>query len=356
MGIRQLVISQKDSSQKFYFNRKSNIVISNSLSDDLLKPNYFNGENQYVVEDENGNPIESIFQFIINLKDVGVFVAYFDRSNFNDENKEALITKLQSLKDKGETTLDNQKNKIPVLLKMLEEDKPLFVCFSNTSELILTRAYFDDLLTTFETSYPILILMQSLTSLLESSDPQKKQKKFAPVVKKEEKPREVKKEPTIKEPKEKKEHRSFKETAKSLYCLDFLFFMIFSAFIAFSGVGALHRMLANEGIGVFLIVMMVLFILTLNYATYRSYKEEPKFQYKLPNLILLLSYIVIGVALGIVIGYIVVTNAFKADPEKPIDTMFVLAVMIPSTSIVAILSAFTPIPLSKLFSKMKKKN
>ena len=348
MGIRQLVISQKESSQKFYFNRKANIVISNSLSDDLLKPNYFNGENQYVVEDEQGNPIESIFQFIINLKDVGVFVAYFDRATFTDENREELIGKLQSLKDKGETVLENQKNKIPILLKMLEEYKPLFVCFSSTGELILTRSYFDELLNTFETSFPVLILMQSLTSLLEDTLSEKKTKK--PII--------VKKEPKVQkeyQTKEKKEHRSFKETMKSIYCLDFVFFGIFSAFIGFSGVSAVHRLMANEGIGVFLIVMMCLFILTLNYATYRSYKEEPKFKYELPSLLLLSTYIILGVTIGIIIGYMVVTNAFKEDPEHQIDTMFVLATMIPATVAASLLSMFTPIPISKLMQNLKKK-
>ena len=351
MNYRQLVIAQKDSSQKYYFSSKSNIVFSNELSDDLMKPNYFNGENTFYVEDENGNPIESIFQFRVNLAKVGIFVAYFNKETFSDEIREKLIQEISTLKTNGEIIPENQKNKIPTLFKMLEEAKPLFVCFSNTGEFILTRMSFDELLKDIDTSFPLLILMQSFIAIEEENTKKKKEKLFARPQKREKEPK-VKKE---KLPKEEREHRSVKEVLSSFYSLDFLFFGIFSMFVSFSGVSALHRLMAGEGIGVFLIVMMSLFIVTLYYATYRSYKEEEKFSYELNKIWIPVVYVAIGVALGIVAGYLVVTNAFKDDPEVVIDTALVLSIMSPATSLVCLLSIVSPIPLNLIFSKLRKK-
>ena len=113
--------------------------------------------------------------------------------------------------------------------------------------------------------------------------------------------------------------------------------------------------MAGEGIGVFLIVMMSLFIVTLYYATYRSYKEEEKFSYELSKIWIPVAYVAIGVALGIVAGYLVVTNAFKDDPEVVIDTALVLSIMSPATSLVCLLSIVSPIPLNLIFSKLRKK-
>lgn len=347
---RQLVIAQKDSSQKFYFNSKCNIVISNSLSDDLLKQNYFNGENIYYVEKEDGTAIESIFQFRVNVAKVGIFIVYFNKETFTDEIREQLIKDVSTLKSNGEVEFETQKNKIPNLFKMFIEAKPIFVCFSNTGESILTRSMFEDMLKDIDTSFPLLILMQSFISIDEEQS-QKKKSRLS-LHKKEPK---IEKDKPINENKKNKEHRSVKEVFSSMYSLDFVFFGIFSMFVAFSGVSSLHRLMAKEGIGVFLIVMMALFIITLYYATYRSYKEEEKFSYELNKIWIPALYIAIGVTLGIITGYLVVTNAFKDDPEVVIDTALVLSIMSPVTAVISILSLFSPIPLSKIISKLRKK-
>ena len=50
MEFRQLIIAQKDSSARYIFNRKVNLVTSTELSDELLKANYDLENSSYFYE------------------------------------------------------------------------------------------------------------------------------------------------------------------------------------------------------------------------------------------------------------------------------------------------------------------
>ena len=348
MAIRQVTISQKDSTEKLYFRNKIDIVSSPELSDDLLKHNYFAGDHLFSLEKEDGSTYEKIFQIRINLSQVGVFMVFFDDEAFDNERKRALVEKISSLKGKGNETPEDRKAVVPILFAILQGFDPILVGFQNTTDEVLTRSSFEDLLKDVDTSFPLLLLVTSVEE--ETPEEPKKQPKV-----KKEKP--VKKAVEKKEKAPKESGRKFDIVGylKSLASVDFVFFAIFAAFISFGLVVSLHQIMSGEGIAVFLMNMTVLFVITLYYATYRSYVEDEKFSIRPSQIYKPGLYIVVGLVVGFIIGYYVATMAFKQDPENPINIELIYTISIPVASFFALASLVTPIPIDILVKKIKRK-
>jgi len=62
MEFRQLIITQKDTQQRYVFNNRINLVVSTDLSDELLIPNNSEFETSYLIESEENISIKDVFQ------------------------------------------------------------------------------------------------------------------------------------------------------------------------------------------------------------------------------------------------------------------------------------------------------
>ena len=340
MEFRQVIISQNNSSDNYIFNNKVNLVTSTVLSDELLKENYNLGDSPFVISSSNNLALKDTFQIKIRIQDAGIMMVYFDNVGFEQEKKEQLLNEIKTLKDGVTPTQETQANKIVRVLEIIGPYQPLFVAYLNRGEFIYTSSSLNELLKDKELDFPLLLLIASLNYV----DSPSKTKDGKPV--KEKKVKKVS-----------NEKFSYLEAFKSI---DFIFFGIFAMFIAFGSVISGFEIKNGEGIAVFLIVLSVAFFFVLTYAVYKTYKDDGLFQYKIKNMVAPVVYIIIGIALGIVIGYLITTFVMKPKEVdgEPIEVNIPLLLVI--GGLIALgassIALALPIPLKKLFKKLNRKN
>lgn len=336
MEINILIIAQNNSTEKFEFNNKINLVTSTLLSNDLLKENYNLEDSPFVIESNNNLALKDTFQLKIKIAQTGIMMVYFDKETISDEQKQNLFNEIKTLKDGVTPTFETQKEKIKKVVEIIAKYNPIFTTYFNNGDFVFSSHTLEELLVESEFSFPILIAVPSV----EFEEKLEKEKKNKPAKAK-------------KEPKEKSaESYSFVEALK---CTDFIFFGIFSAFIAFGSIISGFEIKNGEGIAVFLIVLSVAFFGVLTYAAYKSYKEKDLFQYKLKNLIIPASYVLVGIALGILIGFLVTT--FVVKPKEGIEIKITQLLLIGGAIALAssILALALPKPISLLINKISKK-
>ena len=337
MEFRQLIISQKSTSQRFIFNNKVNLVSSTLLSDELLKPNYDLVESDYVLESEESLPLAETFQVKIRIAQTGLMMIYFKKEVLSPEQKEELIKKIGELKDGIEPTNESQRAKIGKVLEIVAEYNPIFVCFANTGDFIFTRLTFEEILNGKETAFPVLVL---LTSLGFADEIPSKKKKSKPVNK-------VKMVSSGK--------FDFSVILEGLKNMDYIFFGVFSLFILFGLVLSIFEIQNQDALSAFILVLTVVFIITLYFAVYKASKDEDKYEISVKNLAIPAFYIVLGATLGIVLGYVVTTFVIKVKEEIEINYILVYVLSIIVGYLVSLASIFAPLAIGPLVAKLKKK-
>lgn len=339
MEIRELIIAQKDSSARFIFNRKVNLVTSTELSDELLKANYDLENSSYFYESLDNLPLNEVFQIKVRIASTGVMMLNFPKEGFSEETKQKLFEEISGLKDNQTPTADLQKEKISKVIDIANKYTPIYVSYANTGDFVFVRSTFEEILASKEIDFPVLLLLNSIGYVDQPSN-QKKKKGI------------------VKTPSQKREGSSFsfKEILPQLKSLDYIFFGVFSIFIAFGLVVSIFEIMNGEGIAAFLIILTIAFYAILNYATYKAFKENEYFEYKLKRMIVPAIYILVGIVLGIVVGYSITTYVIKVKEEIEINTALIYGFSIPVSILLAYSSLATPKPLGNMIAKMKKKN
>ena len=344
MEFRQLIIAQKDTSNIYIFNHRVNLVTSTLLSDELLKESINLGDTSYFLKSENDISIADVFQIKVRIANTGVMMLNFKKDAFSEEQKQNLFNEISALKDDQTPTLELQKIKIGKLIDIVARYNPIYLGYTNTGDILIVKATFEEIIAAKDIDFPILVLLPSFDYEDKPVTNKKgkliKQNSSAPVAKK-----------TNENPKGKFD---FKEIIPQIKSLDYIFFGIFSIFIAFGALISGFEIINGEGIAVFLIILSIAFVVTLNYATYKAYQENEYFEYKLKRLIIPCIYIILGLVIGIVIGYVITTYVIKLKEEVVVDYAMLYGLTIVLSSLVAFASLFTPIPLKKLISKIKK--
>lgn len=336
MEFRQLIITQKDTQQRYVFNNRVNLVVSTDLSDELLIPNNSDVETSYLIESEENISLKDVFQIKINIAQTGVMMLNFKKDALTEEQKQQFVQDLSALKDGVEPNDETQKTKIVKVIEIAEKYNPLFICYANTGDFIFTRSTFEGLLRDKELAFPILILLNSLdfAAKTEKSPKKKGAKKSTP--------------------KEKKSGGT-KFDFSALKNLDFIFFGIFSLFILFSLIISVYEFQNGEAIAVFLVVLSVIFLATLIYAVYRASAEDDDFYKSWIKLIVPIAYIIIGNGLGVLAGFLVCKYALKVNEGKDINYTLVYALPILISLVLTISSLWSAIPLRPIIRKLKRK-
>lgn len=337
MEFRQLIIDQKDSSMRWVFNRKVNLVTSTELSEELLKENYNLENSAYTYESLDNLPLSEVFQIKVRIASTGIVMLVFKKDAFSEEIKQLLFNEISALKDDQTPTTELQKEKIAKLIDIANKYSPMYFAYANTGDFLFVRSTFDEIVANKETDFPILVLLTPFGYIDTPSDKKKRKKQPS--------------QPTVKKSEEK---TSVKEIVNEIKSLDYIFFGIFTIFISFGLVVSLFEILNGEGIAAFLLILTVAFVVTLNYATYKAYKENQYFEYKLKRMIIPMSFIILGLIIGIVLGYIITTFVIKAKEEVEINYTLIYGLSIPLALILSIVSLATPKPIEKLILKIKK--
>ena len=337
MEFKQLIISQKSTSQRFIFNNKVNLVSSTLLSDELLKPNYDLVESDYVLESEDSLPLAETFQVKVRIAQTGLMMLYFKKEVLSPEQKEELIKKIGELKDSVEPTSESQKAKIGKVLEIVAEYNPIFVCFANTGDFIFTRITFEEILNGKEIAFPVLVLLTSLGFTDEISSKKKKDK------------------PQNKVQKAPRGKFDFSFVLDGLKNMDYIFFGVFSLFILFGLVLSIFEIQNQDALSAFILVLTVVFIITLYFAVYKASKDEDKYEISVKNLAVPAFYILLGATLGIVLGYVITTFVIKVKDEVEINYSLVYVLSVVIGYLASLASLFAPLAIGPLISKLKKK-
>lgn len=342
MNIKPLVISQKNSMTKFTFPAKVNIVGSTELSEEIIYLDPSLSDSNYVIDSEDGLQLHDLINIKINIANTGVIYASFKRDEFTIERKEELFSRLVELRDNLTPTKETQGLKLVRIFKIIDYFKPVFVSYVNNGDYIFTRASIDELLKDIEIGYKILVLLPSI-----NLTPIKKERNKIVLFKKP-----VKKPKDPEEPKAKKEKGKYK--LPTLFTFDYMFFLIFAAFIAFAVYVSIFQIINGEAIAAFILVLAVVFVITLNFATYRTYRDGGDFVYEIGKIWVPILYPVLGAIIGTMIGFVVAQFVMTTAEDVVVDFGLLIAIVMPSTVAIAIASIFSPLLTSKITANFAK--
>lgn len=341
MEIKKLIISQNNSSLRYSFFNKINVVPSNELSDAILSFSFEGGDPNYVIESEDNLSFADITHIKINLTETGSIIAAFHKGALTMEKREMLFGELSKLRGSDTITKENQEIKMRRIVQLVGDFSPIFLAYYNSGNFVFTKSSLDELLKECEISFPILILLPSL-------DFEAKHAKARKLFKFGEKETKVAKE---KLPKEK---RHF--VMPKLFTFDYMFFAIFTAFVAFGTFTSIFQILNGEGIAAFVIVLVVAFIITFNFAAYKTYKESDEFEYRISKLWVPVSYVVLGTVIGSFIGLFI--TQFVMSPKEGVEVNYslILAIVLSATLLINVASLFSPLLTSKIVAIIANKS
>lgn len=348
MEFRRLVIAQKDSSVKYIFNNKVNLVTSTLLSEELLKTNYELENTTYYFETLDNISIAEVFQIKVRIAETGVMMLNFKKDGLSEEDKQKLLEEISALKDNQEPTEDAQKAKIGRVFDIIIKYNPIYVSYVNTGDFLFTRSTFEIIVMDKEIDFPILVLLAPFGY---EDKPTKQKGLFSS------KPKPAAQPKTNEQPVEKKETSTTtkKDIINQLKSVDYIFFGIFSIFIAFGVLISAYEIANGNGIAVLLFILSVIYVVILNYTTYKAFKENEYLKYRLDRLIIPILYMIVGLVIGFVIGYLITTFVIKPKEDVVINYGLMYGISIPLSMLLSFTALIIPIPVSKIIAFIKKK-
>ena len=341
MEFRRLIIAQKDSSTKYIFNNKVNLVTSTSLSDELLKANYDLTSSEFIIESMDNISIGDVFQIKVRVAKTGIMMLYFAKDALSEESKQNLFNEISALKDNAEVTEDAQKEKISRVIDIANKYSPIFICYANTGDFLFTKLTFEIILKDKEIDFPVLVLLTSLDFVDQPSTKQKK-------------PLFQRKEGEPKPVKEKAEPKTKAGSILSMFkSLDFLFIGVFSLFVSLCLIISVFEIVNGEGIAAFLLILTIVYVGTLYYTSYTSSKDDKDFL-SLKKVWVPAIYIILGIIIGTIIGWVITTYVIKLKEEVIINYAMLYGLCIPGSLVVCLLSLPASKLISKIIAKLKK--
>lgn len=337
MKVKQLVFKFEEDKNEFVFDQQLTFIEDKKLIKTLEKENIKNEGSSLIIKSMNNLPIYDVIQIKINLSETGTFLASFDKSKIDEKVREKLLAGISSLKDGVEPTKDTQIKKIKNLLVILDRYNPIYVTYKNGDDIQIDKESFNEIVETTLFAYPLLILK-----------------------KKEEKTKEIHIN-FLKHKKIKKTEETQSEDSKKprkeividypLFNFDYLFNALFCLLFSFGVLVSIFELINKESISVFLIIITVIFLGITYFSVYSTIYKKHVEKYKGLKYWILL-YLGVGTAAGLAIGYIVAKFALKTENE--IDYNLILAISIPSSIVLTLISIF-PAKLINLISKKLKK-
>ena len=268
-----------------YVDNVVNISSSEELGKELLKPiTELTSTEWSFIKDESKKSLNDAVQIKVNVKDVGIVFAYFDKETFTKEVKDRLFELLTTLKSIDTSTLDNLKIKIKLLFKHMNDFNPYFaaVDFSSSKENV------DEITSSIKNlSYQLIIIKKEESEEAIAESEGKKQNKFA------------------------KGMKWFWDNLKD-YKTDYLINTLYSLLVAVCLVmSSIYFQAGNVGVGFLFIGFSFLTFLMCSYSVFVFRKRKRK--KGIIDHVIFSSFSVIGVALGIVATYFASKAFVKVD-------------------------------------------
>ena len=323
-----LVFKNKDSKQEYTFENKVYFINDKKIIKNLEKPNIKNSDSSFVIKSLNDLHVSDVVQIRVNLSETGVFLVSFQKDVLPEEKREALLKEIATLKSDNEPTEETQILKAKKLVSILDNYSPIYVTFVNNG---LIKIPVNDFWIKYP-KCPVLVLQEPKKLAINLG---------------------VKKE----EPKEEKTEQVKKEKPQyqpiNLFTMDYFFIFLFAALGSIGFITAVFELMNKQGIGIFLLILAIAFVITETVAMSLTIYENGK--QKNPYLrFYLIAYIVVGIIVGIVGGYFISKGLLKTEiKDFDYKKLTLLSSIIASATMLS--SVGTSIPTNLIIKKVKNK-
>lgn len=319
MEDEKLILKFEEDENEFVFDKKLTIIEDKKLVKNLSKTNVSNGASSLIIKSMNNTPIYDVIQIKINVGETGVFLVNFDKEKFDEETRSKLLEKIKALKTDGEPTKDIQLKKIFDLVKILNDESPIYVSFKNTGDIKIEDKDLENI-----TVYFPLIWLKNPENPRENKEKKPFEFNF------------------------KKIHIKLPKIDFPLWNYDYLFVALFAMLGSFALMVGIFSIFNKESIAAFTIAMGVILIGILFYVTYTTLYKKCEEKYRLLRYYLIL-FIVVGIVLGLVIGSIISKNVIKIKVQNLSMKKVTLIAILTS------LSTLLSIPASRLINILVKR-
>lgn len=324
--MEKLIFSNKYLNKDYSFEEPINQLTDKALIKILKKENYRNEDSGLFVTSLNNISISELFQIKINVSNVGVFVANFEKEKINDETKKTLIDDISKLKTEGEISDEEQFEKIRNVLNILNKFGTIFITFSNVQNFKVEKDDFVKLINKddFHT-YVLFLNAPKVVKTKEVKNKESNEKKSIEVI-------------------------SFKD-----FAIDYTFFSIFCFIASFSLILGLIMSFNSDSLSILLFILTGAFFGIYSYAIFKYMNDYKKWSFDFQKLKFLVLLSLAGIILGIVIGYLVGYFVIKPTEGKTINYRQSLAIAIPVSIAIFVLGVITGYIIYKIKNKMKAK-
>ncbi|MBQ0009095.1 MAG: hypothetical protein KBS97_02350 [Firmicutes bacterium] len=274
MKTNELILKFEDKEEEYNFADKINKIEDGKLVKILGRENIKNSNSTLIIKSMN-LPISDVIQFKINVSEVGSFLFNFEKSKMNDQIREEILSKITKLHDDVEPTKETQINKIKNLISIVSEYEEIYCSYLPNGKFKLSFDELSEALKDIEFSFPILALENKEKGIFDVEGSKLGFRKFT---------------------------------------IDYLFTSIFSILMSFGVMTGIFQIFNKQSIAAFLLVLAFVFFGVLTYSIYSViYKQNKEVNKKLKYFLLI--YTTVGIAVGIIIAWIVCKFALKVEVE-----------------------------------------
>lgn len=305
MKKQNLMFSFLDNNETFEFENGFSFIRNERLFNSLKCENYKIDDSLLIVKSFGNTKANEFFQLKINIKYIGYFLVNFPFKENAKEKYRPLIEEIESLKEDTYEEKDKQLLKIERVILILNKYKPVFSLFIGRGD---TFAYLKECSKTTPL-FPLLFpeITEKITvKIVEKEKKEKKNSKFGYYLKK---------------------INDFFDIEKPIFTLDYLFDLLFSLFTSFSFYTAVAFFYKDDLKGLIFVAQILFYGFCLGYSLY-LFKYKDKRRERKGEDILITTYILVGVALGNFISYVVTTFLLNMADIPLLIVPFILSFVI----------------------------
>lgn len=275
MKTNELILKFEDKEEVFNFADKINKIDNPKLVKILGRENIKNSNSTLIIKSMN-LPVYDVIQFKINVSEVGSFLFNFEKGKMDDKIREEILSKIAKLHDDVEPTKETQTNKIKNLIKIVSEYEEIYCSYVPNGKFKFSFEELSEALNDVEFSFPILLIVNNEKGIFDVEESKLGFRKFT---------------------------------------IDYLFTLIFSILMTFGIMTGVFQIFNKQSIAAFLLVLAFVFFGVLCYSIYSViYKQNKEVNKKLKYFLLI--YTTIGIAVGIIVAWIVCKYALKVEVEN----------------------------------------
>ena len=303
MEKNSLIFEFADSHETFEFQKGFSYVENDKLSDTLRCEYYKNFDSTLVIKNLNNIKINDVFQIKINIKYIGYFLVNFLFEKDAKEKYHPLIEEIELLKETEHEEKDKQLLKIEKVIAILNKYNPIYSIFIGKGDVFSYLKECNKVAPLFPLLFPKIVEKVSVEIVKKRKEKKKFDSKLLLKIK------------------------SFFDIEKPFFKTDYLFDLLFSFFTSFSSYTAVAFFYKDDLKGLIFVAQILFYSFCLFYSLYLFKYKDKREKHKGEDIIIS-TYILVGVALGNFISYVVTTFLLNMTDIPLLIVPFILSFVI----------------------------